>query len=81
MTTQLSEKKPLFDSADVGFVVKDELEKFQQVAGIVVTVTLSKIPAWLGIISQPIGNSIKTLLDKAAKDYGVVMPASSSSLW
>lgn len=71
VTAQLSQKKALFEKADVGFVVKDELEKFKKVAGDVITVTLKKIPWWLGIISQPIGGSIKGLLDKAAKDYGV----------
>jgi hypothetical protein len=71
VTSQLVAKKALFEKADVLFVVADELANFKKSAGTLITATLSKVPWWLGIISQPIGNSIKTLLDNAAKAYGV----------
>jgi hypothetical protein len=75
VTSQLVAKKDLFEKADVLFVVADELAQFQVIAGKLVTATVGKIPWYLGIISQPIGNSIKVLLDDAAKAYGVVPPA------
>jgi Hydrophobic surface binding protein A len=71
VTSQLVAKKDLFDKASVLFVVQDELQAFKKTAGDLITATLSKIPWYLGIISGPIGNSIKGMLDTAAKAYGV----------
>jgi hypothetical protein len=71
VTSQLVSKKALFEQADVVFVVADELASFKSVAGDLITITLAKIPSYLGIISSPIGYSIKSLLENAAKAYGV----------